>query len=128
MLTENEGENSSSLLETIKGITMKDVAYTTGEDWEDLKAKQAWEGLKAEHVTKVWHKTLLNGVDHLSEAVASSKRDFTSDRDASRQPENEPEDGVVISKQLREAGVSARNEADIQEWLPLSVTNQGTLH
>ena len=64
VLTENEGESSPSLLETIKGMTMKNVAYMAGEAWEDVKA---------ESISKVWRKTLLNRVDQLSGAAASSE-------------------------------------------------------
>ena len=49
--------------------------------------------------------------------MASSERDDSSERDASGEPEHEPEDAVVLSEQLREAGFSAVNEADIPEWL-----------
>ena len=89
---------------------MKDVAYMAGEAWEDMKA---------ESISKVWRKTLLNRVDQLSTAVASSERD------ASREPEREPEDAAVISEQLREPGFSAVNQEDVQEWLTTDSNEPG---
>ena len=70
VLTENEGESSPSLLETIKGMTMKDVAYMAGEAWEDVKA---------ESISNFWRKTLLNRVDRLRGAAASSERDANAE-------------------------------------------------
>ena len=39
VLTEDDEENSPSQLETIKSVSMKDIAYMTGEAWEDVKAE-----------------------------------------------------------------------------------------
>ena len=78
---------------------------------------EVWEDLKTESTSKVWRKTMLKRVDQLSGAVASSERDVSSDEDACGEPECEPEDAAVISEQLREAGFSAVNREDIQEWL-----------
>ena len=108
VITDAEGENSPSLLQSIKSMTIKDAVYMTAEAWEDLKA---------ESVSKVRCKTLFNRVNQLSGAVASSERDVSSDDDACGEPEREPEDAAVISEQLREAGFSAVNREDIQEWL-----------
>ena len=43
---------------------VKNVAYMAGEAWEDVKA---------ESISKVWRKTLLNRVDQLSGAAASNE-------------------------------------------------------
>ena len=58
---ENEGQSSPSQLGHVRGITVKDVAYMEEEAWEDVKA---------DSISKVWHQTLLNRVDQLGRAVA----------------------------------------------------------
>ena len=106
VLAENEGENSPSLLATIKQVNMKDVAYMTGEAWEDVKA---------ETISKVWRKTLLNRVDQLDGTEASSSS--SSESDPSSETDGEAElDTAMMSEELREAGFIV-NEADVQEWL-----------
>ena len=116
VLTENEGESSPSLLETIKGMTMKDVAYMAGEAWEDVKA---------ESISKVWRKTLLNRVDQLSGAAASSERDASAEAECRPEDERQPEDAAVVLEQLREAGFSEGNQEDIQEWLTTDSNEPG---
>ena len=57
VLTENEGESLPSLLETIKGMTMEDVAYMAGEAWEDVKAESTCvylEGLAQNTAEQGW--------------------------------------------------------------------------
>ena len=66
---------------------MKDVAYMAGEAWEDVKA---------ESISKVWHKTLLNRVDQLSGAAASSERDASAEAECRPEDERQPEDAAVV--------------------------------
>ena len=95
---------------------MKNVAYMAGEAWEDVKA---------ESISKVWRKTLLNRVDQLSGAAASSEWDASAEAECRPEDERQPEDAAVVLEQLREAGFSAGNQEDIQEWLTTDSNEPG---
>ena len=60
-----------------------------------------------------------------NEGDSSVERDVSNEGYASREPEHEQEDVVMISEQLREAGFSAVNEASIKEWLIIDSNEPG---
>ena len=70
------------------------------------------EDVWVESISNVWCQTLLNRVDQLNKIEASSELDPSSEHDGV--PE---EDAAMISEELREAGISLVNKADVQEWL-----------
>ena len=117
---------------------MKDVAYMTGE---------AWEQVKAESISKVWCKTLLNRVDQVNGAEASSERvsseeqegetaallsaevrhagaEASSERVFCEEPEGES-DAAQLSAELTHAGFPSVDEADIKEWLNVNRNEPG---
>ena len=75
--------------------------------------------MKAESISKVWRKTLLNKVDQLKGTQSSSELY------SSREPNSEPEDDVLMSDELKEGGFSSVNKADIQEWLTIDRNKSG---
>ena len=109
VLAETEGDSSLFLLETIKYVSINDLAYMTGE---------AWEQVKAESISKIWRKTLLNRIDQVSGAETSSERV------SCEEPEGEP-DTALLSAELTHADLSSVNEADVQESLNIDRNEPG---
>ena len=90
---------------------MKDVAYLTGE---------AWQQVKAEFTSKVWCKTMLNRLDRVNAAEAS----IGSISNEEQEPEPEA-DAALISAELRHASFFSIKETDIQEWLNVNSSEPG---